>query len=71
MQSSKQVRELIGQAKNSRSEKGKKSPILELSEIQSQIDKLENMLETTGMKLEKGKQGPEVGQETHSSKEEN
>ena len=48
-----QVRELIGQAKNSRSEKGKKSPILELSEIQSQIDKLENMLETTGMKLEK------------------
>ncbi len=48
-----QVRELIGQAKNSRSEKGKKSPILELSELQSQIDKLENMLETTGMKLEK------------------
>ena len=34
-----QVRELIGQAKSSRGEKGKKSPILELSEIQSQIDK--------------------------------
>ncbi len=51
-----QVRELIGQAKNSRSEKGKKSPILELSELQSQIDKLENMLETTGMKLEKENQ---------------
>ena len=48
-----QVRELIGQAKNSRAEKGKKSPILELSELQSQIDKLETMLETTGMKLEK------------------
>jgi uncharacterized coiled-coil DUF342 family protein len=48
-----QVRELIGQAKNSRGEKGKKSPILELSEIQSQIDKLETMLETTGMTLDK------------------
>ena len=48
-----QVRELIGQAKNSRGEKGKKSPILELSELQSQIDKLETMLETTGMSLEK------------------
>ncbi len=43
-----QIRELIGQAKNSRGEKGKKSPVLELSEIQSQIDKLENMLETDG-----------------------
>ena len=48
-----QVRELIGQAKNSRGEKGKKSPVLELSEIQSQIDKLETMLETTGMTLDK------------------
>ena len=48
-----QVRELIGQAKNSRGGKGKKSPILELSEIQSQIDKLETMLETTGMTLDK------------------
>jgi uncharacterized coiled-coil DUF342 family protein len=48
-----QVRELIGQAKNSRGEKGKKSPILELSEIQSQIDKLETMMETTGMTLDK------------------
>ena len=48
-----QVRELIGQAKNSRTEKGKKSPILELSELQSQIEKLENMLETTGMSLDK------------------
>ena len=43
-----QVRELIGRAKNSRGEKGKKSPILELSEIQSQIDKLETMLEIDG-----------------------
>ena len=49
-----QIRELIGQAKNSRGEKGKKSPVLELSEIQSQIDKLENMLETDGsVSLEK------------------
>ena len=48
-----QVRELIGQAKNSRGEKGKKSPILELSEVQSQIEKLETMLETTGMSLDK------------------
>ena len=49
-----QIRELIGQAKNSRGEKGKKSPVLELSEINSQIDKLENMLETDGsIKLEK------------------
>ena len=36
-----QIRELIGQSKNSRGGKGKKSPIFELSEIQSQIDKLE------------------------------
>ena len=43
-----QVRELIGQAKNSRSQKGKKSPILELSEVQAQIEKLETMLETDG-----------------------
>ncbi|MED5486839.1 MAG: hypothetical protein VYB40_03955, partial [Candidatus Thermoplasmatota archaeon] len=43
-----QIRELIGQAKNSRSQKGKKSPILELSEVQAQIEKLENMLETDG-----------------------
>ena len=43
-----QIRELIGQAKNSRGEKGKKSPVLELSEIQSQIEKLETMLETDG-----------------------
>ncbi len=49
----KQVSELYGQARNSRREKGKKSPIIELSEIQSQIDKLENMLETTGMSLDK------------------
>ena len=48
-----QIRELIGQSKNSRGEKGKKSPILELSEIQSQIDKLETTLETTGMSLDK------------------
>ena len=38
-----QIRELIGQAKNSRGEKGKKSPVLELSEIQSQIEKLEKL----------------------------
>jgi len=43
-----QIKELIGQSKNARGEKGKKSPVLELSEIQSQIDKLENMLETDG-----------------------
>ena len=43
-----QIRDLIGQARNSRGEKGKKSPILELSEVQSQIDKLEKMLETDG-----------------------
>ena len=43
-----QIRELIGQAKNSRGEKGKKSPVIELSEIQSQIEKLETMLETDG-----------------------
>ena len=48
-----QIRELIGQSKNSRSEKGKKSPILELSEVMSQIEKLETKLETTGMSLEK------------------
>ena len=43
-----QIKELIGQAKNSRGDKKKKSPVLELSEIQSQIDKLETMLETDG-----------------------
>lgn len=48
-----QIRELIGRSKNSRGEKGKKSPILELSEIQSQIDKLDTTLEITGMTLEK------------------
>ena len=48
-----QIRELIGQSKNSRGEKGKKSPILELSEIHSQIEKLETTLEITGMSLDK------------------
>jgi len=48
-----QIRELIGRSKNSRGEKGKKSPILELSEVHSQIDKLERTLEITGMSLEK------------------
>ena len=50
-----QIRDLIGQSKNSRGEKGKKSPILELSEIQSQIEKLETTLEITGMPLDKEK----------------
>ncbi|MEE3083269.1 MAG: hypothetical protein VX320_04170 [Candidatus Thermoplasmatota archaeon] len=48
-----QIRELIGQAKDSRSQKGKKSPIVELSELTAQIEKLETMLETTPMKIEK------------------
>lgn len=48
-----QVRELIGQAKNARGEKGERSPILELSEVTAQINKLETMLETTPMKIEK------------------
>ena len=48
-----QIRELIGQARDSRGGKGKKSPIIELSEITAQIEKLETMLETTPMKIEK------------------
>ncbi len=48
-----QIRELIGQARDSRSSKGKKSPIVELSELTAQIEKLETMLETTPMKIEK------------------
>ncbi len=48
-----QIRELIGQAKDSRSQKGKKSPIVELAELTAQIEKLETMLETTPMKIEK------------------
>ena len=48
-----QIRELIGQARDSRSGKGKKSPIVELAELTAQIEKLETMLETTPMKIEK------------------
>ncbi|MDP6906793.1 MAG: hypothetical protein QF440_05195 [Candidatus Thalassarchaeaceae archaeon] len=48
-----QIRELIGRARDSRGQKGKKSPIIELSELNSQIEKLERMLETTPMKIEK------------------
>jgi uncharacterized coiled-coil DUF342 family protein len=48
-----QVRELIGRARDSRGEKGEKSPILELAELQGMIDKLETMIETTGMLIEK------------------
>ena len=48
-----QVRELIGRARNSRGEKGEKSPILELAEVQGMIDKLETLIETTGMTIVK------------------
>ena len=48
-----QIRELIGQAKSNRGEKGERSPILELSEVTAQIKKLDTLIETTGMTIEK------------------